>query len=438
MRRGFPIAVILILSLIILVLTNFPQKNINTQIPVQDLQGMSKLLSPFMQWRQGPEILQNLAEKFRDPSIFILTAITEGERGNRENAVALLKKAEHLHPADPLPFLLRQLYDPKSKIDFEKALLIEQEIKVRLKGWFRDKPIARLYRLRGDISGAEKIEAKISAYNKAIILKIFCVFLFWVLAFIAGILVLLRYIAIRSTTISTPAEFPQLSWGWALTFVFLFLFISTAITGIPVLLLSLPIEGSAFWSGLIPFFILLGELLGALVVIYVSSKVLAKRGVSIRDIGLRVEGTRSIRWGVGGWLVSFPLVFSAFFISYLLNADAIKSQQDVSLLFLTSSFWGKLAIAFLAVFIAPPIEEFLFRGLLYSSLRNELGVHLGVILSAFFFASVHHDVSRLLPLMALGSLFAILYEKEGSLIPPIIAHALWNAQTIIALYVLLG
>lgn len=438
MRRGVPIFVILTLSLIILIPTNFLRKNISPQIPLQDLQGLSKLLSPFIQWGRGSEILQNLADQFKDPSIFILAGITRGEEGNIQGALALLEKAENLLPVDPLPSLLHQLYDPKRKPNKETSSLIEQEIKTRLRGWFRDKPLARLYRLGGNLIEAERLEARISSYNRAILMRVLILLTFWLLAFLGGTFLLIRYIATRSKGVPAPPPPSFLSWGWALAFIFIFVIISSAISSIPIFILSLPIEASTFWRSLFPLFLLLGELIGAVVVLYIISKRLSKWGISLRDWVVRTNFRGSLRWGIGGWLTAFPLVLVAFLISYLLNADAIKSQQDVSLLFLSSSLWGKLVMACLAILVAPPIEEFLFRGLLYSSLRQELGVYLSITLSAFFFASIHHDVSRLLPLMALGSLFAFLYEKQGSLLPSITAHALWNTHTIVALSILFG
>ncbi len=438
MRRGLIILSLLILSLILLVPTNFLRSNLAPLIPLQDLQGLSKLLSPFMQWGGGSEILRMLAERFEDPSILILAGITQGEEGNTRSALALLEMAEALLPADPLPSLLHQLYDPQKHPDSETSSLIEQEVKIRLRGWFRDKPIARLYRLRGNSLEADRIETRISIYNRAILVRVFFVLTFWILAFFGGTFLLLRYLVTPLKKISTLPPPPSLGWGWALAFVFIFILSSLAISSIPVFLISLPVESTALWRSLLPLFLLLGELTGGAIVFYIALKRLSKAGISLWDVGFKLESLRFLLWGIGGWLTAFPLVLTAFLISYLLNADAIRSQQDVSYLFLSSSPWGKLAMAFLAILIAPPIEEFLFRGFLYPALRRELGVHLGITLSAFFFASIHHDVSRLLPLMALGALFAFLYEKQRSLVPPIIAHSLWNAHTIFALSLLFG
>lgn len=438
MRKGIPILVILILSLLILIPTNFLRRDLSSEIPSQDLRVLSKLLSPLMQEQGGYEILQNLADQYQNPSLLILAGIAYGERGHRERALSALEKAEKLLPADPLPSLLYQLYTSSKPPDSETSSLIEQEVKARLQGWFRDKPIARLYRLRGRLEEASNIEKEITYYNRAILWRISALIVFWLFAFVGGTILLIRYLIIRPRKAPLPSDLLPLSWGWALAFIFLFILTSSAISSIPLLLISLPIESTSLWRNLLPLFFLSGELIGAGLVFYLVLRHFSKAGISLGDFVSRSEGWSSLAWGIGGWLTAFPIVLIAFIISYLLNAEAIRSQQDVSILFLSSSPWGKFAIALLALLIAPPVEEFLFRGLLYSSLRREFAVSLAIPLSSFFFAAVHHDIPRLLPLMVLGCLFAFLYEERRSLLPSIVAHALWNAQTLLSLVLLFG
>ncbi|MBC7327500.1 CPBP family intramembrane metalloprotease [bacterium] len=438
MRKGIPIAVILILSLLILIPTNFLSRNLAPNIPLQDLQGASKIFSPLMRWGMGQEILKNLTEKVRDPSVFILAGIVYGEEGDSQKALNLFGQAEQMLPADPLPSLLIKLYSSKKSLDKDTFFLIEQEVKTRLRGWFRDKPLSRLYELRGNILEARKIEARISAYNRALVVRIVFIFFLWIFAFLAGSILLIYFLATRLKEAPPSVYIPSIGWGWSLLYIFLFFFVSTAISSIPVVMLSLPIQSSSFWKNSLPLFILLGELIGGVLVYYLALKRLSRKGWTLMDLGIRVEGFRPILWGFGGWLVAFPLVAIGLLISYLINADAIKSSQDISTFFLSSSPLGKFVIGFLVIAVAPPIEEFLFRGLLYPALREELGPLLGILLSGFFFASIHHDVSRLLPLMALGILFAFLYERRRSLLPSIIAHALWNAQTLVSLYLFFG
>lgn len=438
MRKGIPIAIILILSLLMLILPSSRQGDSVPEIPSQDLQVLSKLLSPFMEGGESSGILQSLAKQFKEPSILILAGIIYGEKGDVQEALALLEKAERLLPADPLPTLLHQLYDPQKPPDSNTSSLIEREVGLRLEGWFRDKPLARLYRMRGNPSEANRIEARIASYNRAILLRIALVISLWGLAFLGGIFSLLYYFTTRRKETPPLSPLPSLGWGWALAFIFIFILLSSLISSLPLLLLFSSIESFSLGRGLLPLFFLLGEIIGGVLVFYLAGKRSSGAGIPLRDLGFRLQGLQSFLWGVGGWLAAFPLVLVAFLLSSLLNAEAIGGQQDISLLFLSTSPWGKLAIAFLAIVVAPPIEEFLFRGLLYSSLREELGVPLGITLGAFFFASVHHDIPHLLPLMTLGIVLSFLYERQRSLFPPIIAHALWNTHNLVSLILIFG
>lgn len=99
-----------------------------------------------------------------------------------------------------------------------------------------------------------------------------------------------------------------------------------------------------------------------------------------------------------------------------------------------------LAIALLAAVAAPVLEEIVFRGFLFNMLRTQftrgrLGNLLGSqnaadwtasIVSGAIFAAAHMEVSALPGLFVFGVLMAELYRRSGSLVCPILAHAINN------------
>src|ERR1700736_1169828 len=85
------------------------------------------------------------------------------------------------------------------------------------------------------------------------------------------------------------------------------------------------------------------------------------------------------------------------------------------------------------VAVAPGVEEFLFRFFIYGVLKRYFGRLLGVIFSALLFAAVHAHLPSFAPLFVLGSCFAIAYEWSGSILVPMMMHALFNAITLTAL-----
>lgn len=82
-----------------------------------------------------------------------------------------------------------------------------------------------------------------------------------------------------------------------------------------------------------------------------------------------------------------------------------------------------------AVVWAPIVEETLFRGALYRFLRTRIGVVAAVLLSAAVFGAIHpYGGTGLVHVAVLGVLFACLREWRGSLIAPVVAHALHNGS----------
>lgn len=91
------------------------------------------------------------------------------------------------------------------------------------------------------------------------------------------------------------------------------------------------------------------------------------------------------------------------------------------------------AYAFMAVFVAPFAEEFLFRGLLYRALDREWGGAKAIVGSAAFFA-IYHPYLSWAPVAALGALDAWLYKRTGRLAPAVALHMVYNAVVVAAGY----
>ncbi|NUN16462.1 MAG: CPBP family intramembrane metalloprotease, partial [Myxococcales bacterium] len=108
------------------------------------------------------------------------------------------------------------------------------------------------------------------------------------------------------------------------------------------------------------------------------------------------------------------------------------------LLLARADSWPEAIIITLApVIVAPIFEELLFRGFFYRMLRDRMGVYGAVLFTSFLFAAVHPSVLTVLPLFALGAVFALLYEATGSILPSIVAHAMHNLASVGMLYVML-
>ncbi len=90
---------------------------------------------------------------------------------------------------------------------------------------------------------------------------------------------------------------------------------------------------------------------------------------------------------------------------------------------------GVLSAALTCV-VAPIGEEFLFRGYIFTALRNWRGPWTGAVVTGLLFGLVHAGSAPLLdlvPLAALGFGLCLLYRRTGSLYPCIVVHSLNNS-----------
>jgi membrane protease YdiL (CAAX protease family) len=99
--------------------------------------------------------------------------------------------------------------------------------------------------------------------------------------------------------------------------------------------------------------------------------------------------------------------------------------------------WVLLAGLLEYIMLAPFFEELVFRGFLFATLRRRFKWGAAALVSATIFAAAHgYGVLGFVSVLWSGILWAWAYEKTGSLVPGMIAHALSNLMvctTVIAL-----
>jgi membrane protease YdiL (CAAX protease family) len=88
-----------------------------------------------------------------------------------------------------------------------------------------------------------------------------------------------------------------------------------------------------------------------------------------------------------------------------------------------------VALGLLVVLAAPVSEEVFFRGFLFGGLRGRISFWPAAVISGLLFGLVHLPGGPLQvpPLAVFGILLAWLYERTGSLGPPILMHTIQNA-----------
>ena len=173
---------------------------------------------------------------------------------------------------------------------------------------------------------------------------------------------------------------------------------------------------------------MLGFHVAALVLVGV---LLWRRGISWAD----AFGLGAPRWGLAvcvGALVGLLVLAPAWALGQLsaLVLEGIgfpvKPQQAVQMVQSAASAGERVLTALMAVGLAPMVEEVLFRGVIYPTVKQVGYPRTAIWGTAFFFAAIHGNPAIFVPLFFLGALLAHLYERTGTLLVPITAHAVFN------------
>jgi membrane protease YdiL (CAAX protease family) len=89
------------------------------------------------------------------------------------------------------------------------------------------------------------------------------------------------------------------------------------------------------------------------------------------------------------------------------------------------------ALLGVACVLAPIYEEVLFRAGLYRFCRQRLGRPLALLASGLLFGALHLNLASFAPLSLFGMVLAVAYESTGSIRVAIVAHALFNLNSVL-------
>lgn len=171
---------------------------------------------------------------------------------------------------------------------------------------------------------------------------------------------------------------------------------------------------------------------------------LSMRDLSASYLRLRWPSLRDLAGAVAAIVVLFVvlaglnLLVQQFGLSASDHSVAQQGQENPELL---------LPLIPLSVLVTGPAEEFLYRGVIQSRLREAFDPRLAVVLAALVFALVHVPaygagggldsslVTTLGILLVLGVVLGAAYEYSGNLVVPAIAHGIYNAVVFGSLYV---
>ena len=104
--------------------------------------------------------------------------------------------------------------------------------------------------------------------------------------------------------------------------------------------------------------------------------------------------------------------------------EAITENQESLLIF-----------GFMAIFIAPVVEEIFFRGFVYPSLANRYGVIVSAIITSCLFGLAHIVAANAIIAFFIGLILVYVYHQTTNLLTPILVHSAFNLISVIIILV---
>ena len=371
---------------------------------------------------------RELTEVSYNPDIHLQLAILEAEAGRLEDVGRQLTEWDNRE--DPFPVYARMIaaayVDPR--VDPTVAPTIARSLQAELAdalpaGWFYDKIALRLAERSGDQELLASIASESAARVMPLLQKVRLITAGELTIVLLGVLAFFMLLRRRGETYTVgSAAIPPLwrgrlgvavlvrggAMGLLLSVAFLFLGADSSL----IRLSSIPLAS-------LPLLVLTRQYL------------LAPHGIGfMTGFGLRLSPG-----GQGRLVVAVLAVLAAGLIGEW-GVGLIAEQWGLSShwteWFDADLVWGQAPTVMITVVefvvLAPLLEELAFRGLLFGTLRRRFNWSTSAGLSAGIFAIAHgYGVLGFISVFWSGLLWAWIYEKTGSLLPSMLAHAANNA-----------
>lgn len=181
---------------------------------------------------------------------------------------------------------------------------------------------------------------------------------------------------------------------------------------------------------------------GFVMFVVVGGLYLGYRGLPLSYVGIRVPSLRDLLWTAVGYVTAFAAVVVSGLV-----LTAIDVQPDATN---TSAEFGMnnpgllLWMIPLMLFVVAPTEEFLFRGVIQSRLRETFVPAVAIVITAAVFAVLHFFAltggtgGKLIAVAILffpSLVFGVVYEKTGNLVTNTIVHGVYNSTLVLLIYV---
>jgi len=164
----------------------------------------------------------------------------------------------------------------------------------------------------------------------------------------------------------------------------------------------------------------------ALLLALLALKSLLKRGEKLFHV--------RVRFVVVG-ILSAVLLYAIFWLGREISTALFPfASREIGNVYVTKAELNPAAIGLLLFFIMGPAEEIYWRGFVQKTLSRRLGRTTGLLITSAVYALIHIFAFNFMLFVAAavcGLFWGLLYLREGSLVPVMLSHALWDLMTFV-------
>ena len=144
-------------------------------------------------------------------------------------------------------------------------------------------------------------------------------------------------------------------------------------------------------------------------------------------------------------LIAILLIIACLFLDYITKPimDTIPSPKIFDeiwneVLNKPSTTMGIIIALLSVVIVAPLLEEIVFRGFIYKTLRSKYSIWLSILISYILFYLFHVDPRMIFILLVTTIVLCLSYEYSKSLVLPFLIHSGFNFGSLILFWYLWG
>ncbi|WP_440119961.1 lysostaphin resistance A-like protein [Paenibacillus sp. QZ-Y1] len=132
----------------------------------------------------------------------------------------------------------------------------------------------------------------------------------------------------------------------------------------------------------------------------------------------RINNIEYIFYSTSFAFIGFNII-NSLTTQYFETATVISVPPSIPVLYIYS------------VTFSPIIEEYICRGIIFKKLNSKFGFAVSALVSSIVFAIPHFNLTAFIGYVFIGFIWCWYYKKSGSLLLPILSHALFNFTTIL-------